>query len=160
REQAGHLLVLPDDRVEEVADRLAPRETVTAVALFVEVREDRVVLVQETPDPESVHVDDDVAHVGHGFERRPPAGARRWAECFLRRGGDGPLEDGGGRSDLGDDLAVLWGHRGSSPPSIARPVALTRGAFMAAAPPARARRLPSRTERFAGRRRAGALHRT
>ena len=70
-EKTRELLVLRDDRAQEVADRLATGEAGAAIALLVEVGEDGRVLVEEPPDPEPVDVDDDVAQVRQRLPRRP-----------------------------------------------------------------------------------------
>ncbi len=60
-EQPHELLVLGDDRVQEVSGRLAASEAGAAIALLVEVGKEGSLLVEEPPDPKPVDVDDDVA---------------------------------------------------------------------------------------------------
>ena len=98
-EEARRLLVLAGDRIEKHSRRLVAREACAPVALLIEVGEDRVVLVEEPPDPEPVDVDDDFAHMGQRLDRRPLALARGPGELAGRRGLDGAPEDGCGRSE-------------------------------------------------------------
>ena len=84
-EQPRHLLVLGDDGVAEVRDRLATSQAGRAKALLVEVGEERIILVEEPPDPETLDVDDDVAQVGQRFQPGPLAGAGWPGEPVRRR---------------------------------------------------------------------------
>src|SRR2546427_2715885 len=68
-EEPRELLVLGDDRLQEVSGLLAADEARTPKALLVEVGEEGSLLVEEPPDSEPVDVDDDVAR----FQRRPLA---------------------------------------------------------------------------------------
>src|SRR2546426_901465 len=72
-EEPRELLVLGDDRLQEVSGLLAADEARTPKALLVEVGEEGSLLVEEPPDSEPVDVDDDVAQMGQRFQRRPLA---------------------------------------------------------------------------------------
>src|SRR5437867_9434249 len=84
-QQSRELLVLARDRVEQVPDLLAAREAGAAIALLVEVGEQRRGFVEQPPDPESVDVNDHVPKVRQGLQRRPLPLARRPPEARARR---------------------------------------------------------------------------
>jgi hypothetical protein len=84
-EQPRHLLVLGDDRVAEVPNRLAAGQAGRAITFLVEVGEERTLLVQEPADPETLDVHHDVAQVGQRFQPGPLAGARWPDEPVWRR---------------------------------------------------------------------------
>jgi hypothetical protein len=109
-EQPSELLVLGDDRVEEVSDRLTTGQAGAAIALLVEVGEDGSILVQEPADPEPVDMDDDVAQVGQRLQRRPLSFPGRLAESVWRRGLHGAPDDAGRRPHPLDDRAMLRTH--------------------------------------------------
>jgi hypothetical protein len=96
-EQPGELPVLGDYRVEEVGRRLAASEAGAAIALFVEVGEERSGLVEERPNPELVNVDDDVAQVDQRLssDHSPPRGhsVNRPARAPSTARGTMPAED-------------------------------------------------------------------
>jgi hypothetical protein len=114
-EQAGQLLVLADDRLQEMAGALAAREAGTAVGLLVEVREDRRGLVEQSPDSQAVDVHDDVPEVRQGLERRPLAVPRRCREALAPDPVHGLPHDQRRGADAVDDGALDGGH-----PSCAR----------------------------------------
>src|SRR6266545_7754475 len=109
-EQPRELLVLGHDRVEQVRDRLATGQAGAAIALLVEIAEDRRVFVEEASNPEPVDVDDDVAQVGQCLQRGPLAFPRRPAEPVRRRIlHDAPYDAGRGAHPL-EDRAMLRAH--------------------------------------------------
>src|SRR5438874_2704936 len=102
--------MLGHDRVQEASDRFPAGQAGAAIALLVEIGEDRRVLVEKAPDPETVDVDDDIAQVGQSLQRRPLSLPRGLAEPSGRRSLHGALYDAGRRSHPLEDRAMLGAH--------------------------------------------------
>jgi hypothetical protein len=109
------LLVLGDDRRQDVCDRLGTGEAGAAIALLVEVSKHWSVLVQEPPDPKSVDMNDDIAQMGQRFQRRLLSFPGRLTKSTRRHALHNAAYDCSRRPDSLEDGEMFRSHFAGSP---------------------------------------------